>query len=201
MPKFGQKAARKGGEAAPEAAEVKSEDKRTEKPRKLKQAGMSGKADERFTGSEVDSLEQKLLKKRSKADEQLEEARPLSLACLSALALPRALVRLLPRLCRLRLLCSGSLPWCWCVCVRERQTERVRRRGGEAGKMLCVADGACRVVGGRSRARLATRASRTSRRSTPSPRKTRLPALLCALQLVRLKPWWPAARVAPCCPR
>jgi len=51
----------------------KSEDKRTEKPRKLKQAGMSGKADERFTGSEVDSLEQKLLKKRTKADEQLEE--------------------------------------------------------------------------------------------------------------------------------
>ena len=137
MPKFGQKAARKGGEAAPEAAEVKSEDKRTEKPRKLKQAGMSGKADERFTGSEVDSLEQKLLKKRSKADEQLEEARPLSLACLSALALPRALVRLLPRLCRLRLLCSGSLPWCWCVCEREADRASKKERGGSWQNAVC----------------------------------------------------------------
>ena len=37
------------------------------------QAGMSGKEDERFAGSEVDSLEQRLLNKKSKSDEQLQQ--------------------------------------------------------------------------------------------------------------------------------
>lgn len=45
----------------------------TPKPRKLKQAGMSGKEDERFKNSEIDSLEQKLLKKKTSVDSQLEE--------------------------------------------------------------------------------------------------------------------------------
>ena len=34
---------------------------------------MSGKEEERFKGSEIDSLEEKLRKKKSKADEQLQE--------------------------------------------------------------------------------------------------------------------------------
>ena len=42
------------------------------------QAGMSGKADERFTGGGVDSLEQKLLSKKLKSQEQLEEVGCLS---------------------------------------------------------------------------------------------------------------------------
>jgi len=37
------------------------------------QAGMSGKEDERFSGETVDSLEQKLRSRKTKADEQLQE--------------------------------------------------------------------------------------------------------------------------------
>ena len=58
MPKLGQRAAPKEDAAEKEAAPLpKPKDNSTPKPRKLKQAGMSGKEDERFTGAEVDSLE------------------------------------------------------------------------------------------------------------------------------------------------
>jgi len=71
MPKFGQKAAKKEEAAAPVAEKPASD--APVKPRKLKQAGMSGKEDERFKSDTVDSLEEKLRKKKSKADEQLQE--------------------------------------------------------------------------------------------------------------------------------
>jgi len=61
-------------EEAPKVEEApKPVDNTTSKPRKLKQAGMSGKEADRFKGDEVDSLEQKLLKKRKKIDEQQQE--------------------------------------------------------------------------------------------------------------------------------
>jgi len=76
MPKLGQKA--KSKEPEPPMAEAEAPaptpvENKTSKPRKVKQAGMSGKEDERFKSAEVDSLEQKLLKKKLKTDEQLEE--------------------------------------------------------------------------------------------------------------------------------
>jgi hypothetical protein len=73
MPKFGQKAAKKEEEAAPAPKAEKPASDAPAKPRKLKQAGMSGKEDERFKSDTVDSLEEKLRKRKSKADEQLEE--------------------------------------------------------------------------------------------------------------------------------
>ena len=47
---------------------------------RTRQAGMSGKEDERFKSDTVDSLEEKLRKRKSKADEQLEEVRRAALA-------------------------------------------------------------------------------------------------------------------------
>ena len=52
---------------------------------------MSGKADERFTGGGVDSLEQKLLSKKLKSQEQLEEVGCLSLNLVRAPAVAAAL--------------------------------------------------------------------------------------------------------------
>ena len=54
---------------------------------------MSGKEEDRFKGGEIDSLEQKLLRKKSKADEQLQEV----------LASPRVLL-------------APPLVLCWCAC-------------------------------------------------------------------------------------
>ena len=52
---------------------------------------MSGKADERFTGAGVDSLEQKLLSKKLKSQEQLEEVGCLSLNFVRAQAVAAVL--------------------------------------------------------------------------------------------------------------
>jgi hypothetical protein len=75
---FGKKAKKEEADEEPEPAPKAKASKpateaSTKLPRKLKQAGMSGKEEDRFKGGEIDSLEQKLLKKKSKADEQLQE--------------------------------------------------------------------------------------------------------------------------------
>lgn len=98
---------------------------------------MSGKEEERFKGSEIDSLEEKLRKKKSKSDEQLEEVRltaihgawrmhlinpvPCGTLALTLPGTPFITARALKACGRPAL--GGWVggwvdPWCVCVCVR-----------------------------------------------------------------------------------